>query len=152
MSGFRYKKSFTPRSSMLLRVVFPWEVCHSKPNNGEQNEDHRVKWLFLIFPIIFSCLFSLSNLRLLVSGSLGVKKFPSVLGSRECWLEVGLYLIVMKNSSQLSLLSPLADTEWNSKTILKAAKRVRESSQRQQPFFLRKRKRPLSQLDLESLS
>lgn len=94
-----------------------------------------VEWLFLSFPFLFFCLFLLSSLSLLVSWGLGCeKKIPSVLVSPEGWLEVDLYLIGMMSSSQLSLLSPLANREWNSKTILKTAKRVSESSQRQQPF------------------
>ena len=39
------------------------------------------------------------------------KKNPSVFVSREGWLEVDLYVIGMMSSSQLSLLSPLANRE-----------------------------------------
>lgn len=144
---FKYKKFPTPRSSVLSLAVFIFEVCPSKPYSEEQNKDDGIEWLFLFFSHPFFLF--IITFKFKFTGLLGPwmwKKYPSVLVSREGWWEVDLYLSGMKSSSRLSPLSPLANREWNSKTILRTAKRVSESSQRQQPFPQEKEETAVGQI------
>lgn len=95
------------------------------------NIDHRVEWLLLTSShLIFLFIFWLSSSSLLVSWGLDVKSFPSVLVSPECWLEVGLCSIEMKNSFQLSVQSPLTGNETQDNSENRKKKRDGGSPQR----------------------
>lgn len=75
---FQYKKSPTPRSSVLSLVVFIFEVCPSKPHE-EQNKDDGQGWVTILkfsHPILLFILTFKFKFTGLLGPWMWKKKFP----------------------------------------------------------------------------